>query len=496
VRSRLLESRFRAGYVEDKFEVYRELMRLQLQQGRTSDAFTTAERQRARNFVEQLGGRSEFTLLPDERRQETQLRERIRLLQDALADEDEQGNPSYPTRAMDKFSKELLAAEKEYQDFLDDRTQVRSTTVGKGVVLTAPSIQRRLDGDEALLEYVVGRDSLVVFVLTSRGIAFKTFPVTEADLEARISLLRDLVRHPGDDRWLKPAARLSAVLIEPLESGGLLRGVRRLYLVPHGMLNYLSFALLPSGAPDHRNLLIDRYTVAYLPAAVALLQDSDASAAPQSLLAMAPDRARLRYASEEARSVDALYRPNSRLLIGTSATESRFKQHAGDYRVLHLATHGYFDKANPLLSGIELESDGANDGLLQVHEVMGLRLRSDLVTLSACDTALGSGYFAEMPTGDDFVGMTRAFLSAGSRSVLAALWPVDDRASVTLMRRFYGRLNTATEDRTAAGALAHVQRQLRRSSDLAHPYYWAEYIVVGAMDRNTEDKKDPAGRKS
>jgi CHAT domain-containing protein len=496
VRSRLLESRFRAGYVEDKFEVYRELMRLQLQQGRTSDAFTTAERQRARNFVEQLGGRSELPLSPDERRQETQLRERIRLLQDALADEDEQGNPSYPQRAMDKFSQGLRVAEREYQAFLDDHAHARPAVGGGGAALTAAGVQRHLDDDEALLEYVVGRDSLVVFVLTSKGIAVRTSPVPEADLEARISLLRDLVRHPGDDRWLKPAARLSALLIAPLETGGLLRGVRRLYIVPHGTLNYLSFALLPSGAQDRRNLLIDRYTVAYLPAAAVLLQGSDASAAPRSLLAMAPDRARLRYASEEARSVDALYRPNSRLLIGSSATESRFKQHAGDYRVLHLATHGYFDKANPLLSGIELESDGANDGLLQVHEVLGLRLRSDLVTLSACDTALGSGYFAEMPTGDDFVGMTRAFLSAGSRSVLAALWPVDDRASVTLMRRFYGRLNTTTGDRTAAGALAHVQRELRRSGDLGHPYYWAEYIVVGAMDRNTEDKKDPAGRKS
>jgi CHAT domain-containing protein len=494
VRSRLPEARFRAGYVEDKFEVYRELMRLQLQQGKTSDAFTTAERQRARNFVEQLGGRSELPLSHDERRQETQLRERIRQLQDALADEDETGKPAYPTRAMDKFSQDLLVAEREYQAFLDDRTRAQSTTVGKGMALTATSVQSRLDDEEALLEYVVGRDSLVVFVLTSRGIAVKTLPVTEADLEARISLLRDLVRHPGDDRWLKPAARLSAKLIEPLESGGLLRGVRRLYIVPHGTLNYLSFALLPSGDQDHRNLLIDRYTVAYLPAAAALLRDSKANAAPQSLLAMAPDRARLRYASEEARSVDALYRPNSRLLLGTAATESRFKQLASGYHVLHLATHGYFDKANPMLSGIELETDGANDGLLQVHEVLGLRLRSDLVTLSACDTALGGGYFAEMPTGDDFVGMTRAFLAAGSTSVLAALWPVDDRASVTLMRRFYGRLNAATEDRSAAGALAHVQRELRRSRDLGHPYYWAEYIVVGAMHRNTKAEKPLVGR--
>ena len=108
--------------------------------------------------------------------------------------------------------------------------------------------------------------------------------------------------------------------------------------------------------------------------------------------------------------------------------------------VLHLATHGQFNKLNPLLSGLELEADGIDDGMLQVHEVLGLRLNADLVTLSACDTALGSGHLAMVPAGDEFVGMTRAFLSAGSSSVVATLWEVDDRSSGKLMRRFYEHL--------------------------------------------------------
>ena len=250
--------------------------------------------------------------------------------------------------------------------------------------------------------------------------------------------------------------------------------------MPHGALNYLPFALLPK-ADARGSLLIDRYTVAHLPAAAVLLRDPRATSGPQSLLAMAPARSRLRYAPEEARSIDALFQPNSHLLVGSGATESSFKKLAGDFRVLHLATHGYFNKLNPLLSGLELEADDADDGLLQVHEVLGLRLDADLVTLSACETALGSGYFAEVPAGDDFVGMTRAFLSAGSASVMATLWEVDDRASVRLMKRFYERLNAPAHGRDKAQALADAQREFQRSAELGHPYYWAPFILVGTQ---------------
>ena len=112
-------------------------------------------------------------------------------------------------------------------------------------------------------------------------------------------------------------------------------------------------------------------------------------------------------------------------------------------------------------------------------DVMDLPLHADLVTLSACDTALGSGYFADTPAGDEFLALNRAFLAAGSASVMATLWQVDDAASVSLMKQFYGRLRTSVVEGDAANALAQAQRALRRSPQLGHPYYWAAYIVVG-----------------
>jgi CHAT domain-containing protein/Tfp pilus assembly protein PilF len=491
VRGRLQEPRFRSGYVEDKFEVYRELMRLQLQQGRPTDAFSTAERLRARTFVEQLGGRVTVPLSADERRTEAQLRERVRWLQQSLEDTDDDGAPLHPARAMNRFSRELQRAEKEYQAFLDDRSRVLAAA---DAVPEASSIQRRLAADEALLEYAVGPESVVVFVLTRQGLEAKTLPLRESDLAARIALLRDLIHRRWDDRWLKPAARLSAELFDPLEQAGSLEGATRLYIVPQGALTYLPFAVLPRSASGRGELLVDRYTMAYLPTAAALLRETSGRDSTRSLLAVAPSRGGLRHAPEEARAVDALFQPNARTLLGGEATERRFKQLAGDYRVLHLATHGYFNKASPLLSGLEFEPDRVDDGMLRVHEILDLSLHADLVTLSACDTALGSGYFAELPVGDEFVGLNRAFLGAGSASVMATLWQVDDRASVSLMKQFYRRLGASGDDRNAANALAASQRALRRSPQLGHPFYWAAYVVVGRTRSGVEVEKEPAGR--
>jgi CHAT domain-containing protein len=177
-----------------------------------------------------------------------------------------------------------------------------------------------------------------------------------------------------------------------------------------------------------------------------------------------------------------MFGPGAQVLLGKTATESRFKHLAGDFKVLHLATHGDFNSFSPLMSGLELEADAVDDGLLQIHEILGLRLGAELVTLSACETALGSGYFADAPAADELVGLTRAFLAAGSATVMATLWEVDDRASVEIMKRFYDHLNHLGGVAHAAMALAATQRELRASRELGHPYFWAPFILAGAND--------------
>jgi len=217
--------------------------------------------------------------------------------------------------------------------------------------------------------------------------------------------------------------------------------------------------------------------LAYLPAAGALVYGPRNRDPEGRLFALAPARSHLPYAQEEAHAVSASFTNHSLVLAGGTATEGALKRQAGDYQIIHLATHGVFDKVNPIFSGVELEPDSKDDGRLEVHEILRLHLKARLVTLSACETALGGGFFFQFPAGDDFVGLTRAFLSAGSSAVLASLWQVNDRSTLEFMRGFYRDLGKSGD----APALRNAQlAMLRAGGRYARPYYWAPFVLVGA----------------
>ena len=482
VRQRLREERFRAGYVQDKYKVYVTLVRLQLELGLIQHAFSTAERLRARSFIDQLVNQGPVPRNQKDSRMEFVLQERIRQLQNALDEENSMPAPERRQMAVDTFSSELLVAEREYQAFLDDM-KGRTSLDRADRIPTLQEVQSVLEPGAVLIEYVVGDDGVMILAVRAGALSAVYGEVRIANLTAKVNLVRELIQQPSSDSWWEPAASLSDSLIAPLQEQSLLEDVSHLYLVPHGILNYLPFAVLPTDRTEDRPVIMEQFTLSYLPAAATLVgSDSDQHGSP-SLLALAPERSRLRHSLEEAQSIARLYQPNSRLLSGVKATESIFKEQAQNYGILHLSTHGYFNPNNPLLSGLELEADDINDGMLQVHEILGLSLNAGLVTLSACETAMGSGYFNTIPAGDEFVSLTRAFLVAGSRSVLATLWEVDDRSTVELMEGFYDRLGRGKNMNHKAAALAQVQRALKKSGRHKHPFYWAPFVLVGQHEQ-------------
>ena len=162
------------------------------------------------------------------------------------------------------------------------------------------------------------------------------------------------------------------------------------------------------------------------------------------------------------------------MLIGELATESLFKkQDLSSYNVIHLATHGWIDAKLPSRSGLVLglENEETEDGILQAREIFRLALEAELVTLSACQSALGA-----LITGEGMVGLTRAFLFAGARSIVASLWNVNDKATAYFMSGFYEFLQ---EGHTKSEALRRARVRMREHPNYRHPYFWAPYVLIG-----------------
>lgn len=479
VRGQLREERFRAGYIENKYQVYVDLVRLLLKLNRVDDAFFFAEKLRARSYLDLLN-RGQSGLSSEGRRQaEAELRQRIRQLQRAIEQEAARPAPEKRGQALEVFLAELAAAERDYQNLVDD---IRSDDPGYAAVrsLDVPSayqVQRYLPLGAALIEYVVSEDAIAVFVVTRDRVRARSVAIRRGDLHTRVELLRELLTREKSSDWRRPAASLAKLLLEPVERQEWLTDISQLYLVPHDILHYLPFAVLIRERPQGQRFLVEDYHLSYLPSAAALVHaNSNDNLAQNDLLALAPARSRLRFAPQEAREVTRSFSNESRALLGRQATETAFKREAGSYRILHFATHGVFNKLNPLLSGLELEPDAHEDGRLEVHEILALRLNAELATLSACDTALASGYFTDVPTGDDFVGLTRAFLFAGTPAVLATLWEVNDRSALELMTTFYRELRKSGKSTALAAAQRAMLASKRR---YRHPYFWSAFVLVG-----------------
>ena len=123
---------------------------------------------------------------------------------------------------------------------------------------------------------------------------------------------------------------------------------------------------------------------------------------------------------------------------------------------------------------LSLDNDPKQDGFLQVREIYDLKLKSDLVTLSACQTGLG-----QLIKGEGIEGLKRAFFYAGSSAVLMSLWAINDQATYQLMERFYSYVRASN---SLIEALRKTKHELIKSKSLSHPYFWASFIISGNAD--------------
>lgn len=478
----------RAGFFADKWDVYAQLALLERNRGRPAAAFEASERLRAREMLELLAhGRvataSEPAQVGELIGREQDMRRRIAELSRefeaaAAAAEGLRGPDVWLATGAQREA--LLTAQERYAELLleiRDQAPLHADLVAPGVAGWR-DVARRLAPDEAFVKYMVSDSGSVAFVIGD-SMAVVDLGIVRRDLARLVAFARGTVESPRpgtDELWRGPFQRLYRHLIAPLDETGLLAGKTRLIIVPHTELHYLPFGALLDGARGRT--LVERYELMVTPSASVWLAlgERPRQHVGVGMLAVAPKPDALPGSRREVAALERLVAAEAVVLIGDRATEEAFRREAPLRRVLHLATYGVLNKHNPLFSFVELAPGAAYDGRLEVHEVFGLDLAADLVVLSACQTGLSSGRLADVPAGDDWVGLTRAFLHAGAANVVATLWAVEDQGTALLMERFYDALAAGGDP---VRALAEAQRSFATARATAHPFYWAGFVAVG-----------------
>ncbi|HEV2853157.1 MAG TPA: CHAT domain-containing tetratricopeptide repeat protein [Thermoanaerobaculia bacterium] len=341
----------------------------------------------------------------------------------------------------------------------------------------------------AVLEYFLGESHLYLWVIGPGGIRFHDLGAKAPVLDAVTRLHHDLAS--GLDPKPNTMTALSRVLLgaarPPSRNGGPLR------IAPDGALRYLPFELLEDPAAPGVPL-IERRAVSYLPSAstlaalghqdrsegVRLLGIGDpvvtrkngGSPTPRELLVERFGLAPLPASSREIASAARLLGGQAIEITGDRATKKALREAvARGARVVHLATHTVIDERPGRGAAILLTASDDDDGLLSPEEIAALDDRSDLTVLAACRTALGTG-----EEGQALASLTGSFLAAGSRSVLATLWDVGDAETAAFMEQFYFELGRGLPP---AEALQAAKNRLRADSRWNRPSLWSGYVLIG-----------------
>jgi CHAT domain-containing protein len=464
VRGSLQDATLRSGFLEDKQDMYHGAVWSAVALNQPEEAWAVAERARSRAFLDLLGTQTVLSKGKTRALVEEEVRLRARLSATRAAVEEASADDEADARA------EAEAADQAYRGFLD---RVRKENLEQASLMSVEPVsvtelQALLPEDTSLVEYLVSRNGAFAWVITRRSVQVVRLPIPRDQVVASVRAFRRGIEGQAP---LPDAQTLATTLhdqlwapVRPHVTTG------RVVVVPHDVLHYLPFGALRS--PQGR-WLVEDYTISTLPSASVLkfLEAKRTAVGTGTVLAIGnPELGaalNLRYAEREARVVAEHY-PGANVLVRQDATETRAKALAGGSRLIHFATHGELDERDPLASGLLLTPGGSDDGRLEVREIFGLDLSAWLVVLSACETGLGA-----LNTGDELIGLQRAFLYAGTPAVITTLWKVDDRASYTLMREFYDRLEKADP------ALSLQAAQRAAMKEFPHPFAWAGFGLTG-----------------
>lgn len=489
LRGGIAADEFKATFLRDKIEVYEDAIAACLGEGgeaKMEEAFRLVESSKSRSLADLLARylRSAPSGRGVEPGAEAETRARLlKLIEDLnwysshAGIEDDKGDQRRASVA-ERYRREVLRCERQIAQ-LFRRLEAEGSAFAEMQRLKPASsadLRSALDGGETAIEYFTTGDSISAFVASRDRIRVARDIASRREIEQLLSSFRFQVEKfnygseyveayfgqlkRSTDDYL---ARLHGAIFAPLEP---LLDSDRLIIIPHSALHYVPFHALRGG----QRYLVDDFEVSYAPSASVLKLCRDRSTrsaarvnGDRKLVALGVTHRDTPSIEEEIRALGSIF-SDSVTLTGEAATRDNLMKHAPGARFLHLASHGYFRRDNPMFSFLKLA-----DSPLNFYSLLDLKLKAEMVTLSACHTGMNMVF-----PGDELHGLMRGFLYAGAATLVASLWAVSDRSTAELMREMYARISSGETKRAALRAA-----QLKVKDEYGHPYYWAPFILMG-----------------
>ena len=394
-------------------------------------------------------------------------------------------------------------------------------------------IQHLLDPNQAMLSYFSSKNKIIRFTLTSEKFDITSIPI-ESNFDTTIAnfCYYGLAYKANPYRFEKVYERTAFELYQKLIPKNIDNGIDRLIIIPDSKLNKIPFEALLSEKTENNTwktmpYLICKFAMSYAYSGTLFCRSTkkeenkqDNPDALNDWLALAPvfdntytagatwrtqgmfqnkvypsipDSANSRgiilngkkilelpFTKNEVKTIYGEFENHdlrATLKINQQANETFVK--SGDlanYKYIHFATHGFVDPSRPELSGILLAQDtiSPEDCILRTGEMYNLELNSNLVVLSACETALGN-----ILEGEGVMGLSRALLYAGTKGLLVSLWEIADESTSELMVAFYKNLLEDYHKNDYPNYLRQAKMQMIASEKYSHPYYWSSFILIG-----------------
>jgi CHAT domain-containing protein len=499
----------RQRFFEGMVKPYYEMVKLMFAQNKNAEAFYYGERAKGRVLLDVLqNGRADVknAMTVGEREQE----QKLRIAMASLNRQNSQAGQSAKAdqAKINDLKARLQKARLEYDGFRDKLYATHpelKVKRGDAQIIKAEETASLLpDANTALLSYLVVDNAAYLFVITKApnktAIDLKTYtlPVTREKLSSLVIAFREQLG-ARDPEFRPSAKQLFDLLLKPAQAQ--LQGKTNLIISPDAALWELPFQTLLTGANRYliveaaisyapsltvlREMTKQRKTLTNLPAKTTLLAIGNPfiskETAERVKISRRDDKLDpLPEAEREVKTLAQIYgATQSKIYTGAEAREGRVKAEAGDFKILHFATHGILNDAAPLYSHLVLsQGDKNEDGLLEAWELMETDLNADLVVLSACETARG-----RVGAGEGVIGLSWALFVAGSPTTVVSQWKVDSAGTSQLMLAFHKSLNADISDAkrriSKAGALREAALHLLKSTDYRHPFYWAGFSVIG-----------------